>query len=138
MKPFIIEADIAHLPLGGEAVDLCVFCLSLMGTNYLSFIREAWRVLRQDGELIISEVESRSQSWRKFIELIEAVGFKLENNGLTLSTSRPDSQEARYFRTMLFRKAPQSSASGIKFQGKMYNPEQLSGQLLTSCKYKKR
>jgi ubiquinone/menaquinone biosynthesis C-methylase UbiE len=38
-----------------------------MGTNYLNFIREAWRVLKEEGELIISEVESRSPNWKKFM-----------------------------------------------------------------------
>jgi len=55
-KPFIIEADISKLPLKDSTVDLCIFCLSLMGTNYLDFIREAWRVLKENGEMIISEV----------------------------------------------------------------------------------
>ena len=39
MKPFITEADIANLPLPDESVSLSVFCLSLMGTNYFSFLR---------------------------------------------------------------------------------------------------
>ena len=75
VKPFIKEADIAHLPLQDSTISLCVFCLSLMGTNYLNFMREAWRILKEEGEMIISEVESRSHSWNKFIELVEALGF---------------------------------------------------------------
>lgn len=67
MKSFIIEADIANLPLKDESVSVCIFCLSLMGTNYLQFIREARRVLKNEGELIISEVESRSPNWSKFV-----------------------------------------------------------------------
>lgn len=86
MKPFITEADIANLPLPDESVSLSVFCLSLMGTNYYSFLREAWRVLKMGGQIIISEVESRSPSWKKLIELIELIGFKLENNGIQLSS----------------------------------------------------
>jgi ribosomal RNA-processing protein 8 len=39
LKPFIKEADIANLPIKDGVADLCVFCLSLMGTNYLNFIR---------------------------------------------------------------------------------------------------
>ena len=85
MKPFITEADISNLPLKNESVDLCVFCLSLMGTNYTRFIQEAYRVLKKGGELIISEVESRSPNWRKFCELVENFQFKLENDGIKLT-----------------------------------------------------
>ena len=53
-KPFIRVADIAHLPRKKATVDVCVFCLSLMGSNYLEFVREARRVLKDNGELIIS------------------------------------------------------------------------------------
>jgi ubiquinone/menaquinone biosynthesis C-methylase UbiE len=66
-KPFIASADISKLPLKDASISLCIFCLSLMGTNYLNFIREAWRVLKEEGELIISEVESRSPNWKKFM-----------------------------------------------------------------------
>jgi ubiquinone/menaquinone biosynthesis C-methylase UbiE len=66
-KPFIKIADISKLPLEAESVDMCIFCLSLMGINYLDFIVEAYRVLNNNGELIIAEVESRSSNWKKFI-----------------------------------------------------------------------
>lgn len=57
----VTKADIASLPLRDGEVDVAVFCLSLMGTNWISFIEEAWRVLRGDGkgELWIAEVKSR-------------------------------------------------------------------------------
>ena len=37
-KPFVIETDIRKLPLGNKSVDIAIFCLSLMGKNYLEFI----------------------------------------------------------------------------------------------------
>jgi ribosomal RNA-processing protein 8 len=57
----VTKADIADLPLRDGEADIAVFCLSLMGTNWTSFIEEAWRVLRGDGkgELWIAEVKSR-------------------------------------------------------------------------------
>lgn len=57
----ITKSDIASLPLGDGTVDVAIFCLSLMGTNWISFIEEAWRVLRGDGkgECWVSEVKSR-------------------------------------------------------------------------------
>lgn len=58
---FITKADIASLPLENGSVDVTIFCLSLMGTNWVSFVEEAWRVLRGDGkgECWVSEVKSR-------------------------------------------------------------------------------
>ncbi|KAJ5604603.1 hypothetical protein N7510_009757 [Penicillium lagena] len=57
----ITKADISNLPLEDGSVDVAVFCLSLMGTNWVSFVEEAWRVLRGDGkgECWVSEVKSR-------------------------------------------------------------------------------
>lgn len=58
---FVTKADIANLPLRDGEADIAVFCLSLMGTNWLSFVEEAWRVLRGDGrgEVWVAEVKSR-------------------------------------------------------------------------------
>ena len=58
---FITKADIASLPVEDGSVDVTIFCLSLMGTNWVSFVEEAWRVLRGDGkgECWVSEVKSR-------------------------------------------------------------------------------
>lgn len=33
-------------PLGSSSVDVAVFCLSLMGTNYQSYLEESYRVLK--------------------------------------------------------------------------------------------
>ncbi|CAG8938074.1 unnamed protein product [Penicillium salamii] len=59
--PLITKADISNLPLEDGSVDVAIFCLSLMGTNWVSFVEEAWRVLRGDGkgECWVSEVKSR-------------------------------------------------------------------------------
>jgi ribosomal RNA-processing protein 8 len=57
--PLVTVADISALPLAANSVDVAVFCLALMGTNWLDFIDEAYRVLRWRGELWISEIKSR-------------------------------------------------------------------------------
>lgn len=57
--PLVTRADIADLPLGNGAVDLAIFCLALMGTNWVDFVEEAYRVLRWKGELWIAEIKSR-------------------------------------------------------------------------------
>lgn len=58
---YITKADITNLPVNDGSVDIAIFCLSLMGTNWVSFVEEAWRVLRGDGkgECWVSEVKSR-------------------------------------------------------------------------------
>lgn len=43
---FIVACDIAHVPLPPATVDICIFCLSLMGTNFMDFIQEAYRILK--------------------------------------------------------------------------------------------
>ncbi|KAL2120535.1 hypothetical protein VTJ04DRAFT_4562 [Mycothermus thermophilus] len=58
-SPLVTRADIADLPLPDGSVDVAIFCLALMGTNWLSFIEEAYRVLRWRGELWVAEIKSR-------------------------------------------------------------------------------
>ena len=52
-------ADISALPCADASVDVAVFCLALMGTNWLDFIDEAYRILRWRGELWVAEIKSR-------------------------------------------------------------------------------
>ncbi|KAK3956189.1 methyltransferase-domain-containing protein [Pseudoneurospora amorphoporcata] len=59
-KPELItRADIANLPLKEGSVDVAIFCLALMGTNWIDFVEEAYRVLRWKGELWVAEIKSR-------------------------------------------------------------------------------
>ena len=51
--------NMAALPLPDASVDAAVFCLSLMGTDYGSFLWEAARILKPGGWLWIAEVQSR-------------------------------------------------------------------------------
>ena len=43
---FITKCDIANTPLTNNYVDVCIFCLSLMGNNFIDFIKEAKRILK--------------------------------------------------------------------------------------------
>jgi ribosomal RNA-processing protein 8 len=74
----VTKADITNLPLRDGEADVAIFCLSLMGTNWISFIEEAWRILRGDGkgELWVAEVKSRfgRVTRRKIVE--NSVGKK--------------------------------------------------------------
>ncbi|CDS07495.1 hypothetical protein LRAMOSA01444 [Lichtheimia ramosa] len=71
----VIACDIAKLPLPADFVDVAVFSLALMGTNYLEFLKEAKRVLKPGGELKIAEVISRFSDVDGFIDLLEHLGF---------------------------------------------------------------
>ncbi|KAJ9165327.1 Ribosomal RNA-processing protein 8 [Coniochaeta hoffmannii] len=58
-NPMIMAADMADLPLADGSVDVAIFCLALMGTNWVDFVEEAYRVLRWKGELWVAEIKSR-------------------------------------------------------------------------------
>ncbi|KAK5651569.1 hypothetical protein OQA88_11934 [Cercophora sp. LCS_1] len=55
----ITRADIANLPLKAGSADVAIFCLALMGTNWVDFVEEAYRILRWKGELWVAEIKSR-------------------------------------------------------------------------------
>ncbi|SJX65114.1 related to RRP8-nucleolar protein required for efficient processing of pre-rRNA at site A2 [Sporisorium reilianum f. sp. reilianum] len=64
--------------------DVAVFCLSLMGTNWIHMLLEAKRVLRTGGELIIAEVSSRfADGFDAFIRIVKMLGFGLEHKDAT-------------------------------------------------------
>ncbi|EEB08555.1 rRNA methyltransferase Rrp8 [Schizosaccharomyces japonicus yFS275] len=77
----VTAADIAHLPLEAGTMDVAIFCLSLMGTNLDTFLREAHRVLKPDGELWVAEIKSRftDKRGKVFGEELTKVGFELEH-----------------------------------------------------------
>ncbi len=76
-KPHIKNCDIANLPLEKKSIDVAVFCLALMGTNYLDFLWEATRCLKKGGYLIVAEVLSRIPNLQAFNAMICALGYEL-------------------------------------------------------------
>lgn len=77
------------------------------------------------------------------MELIEAIGFKLVNNGLqllpTFQKEKGQSKDSRFFRTMLFRKdSSKGKRETLKYEGECYGIDVFSTMILLSCKYKKR
>lgn len=78
----VTACDMANVPLPDTSVDVCVFCLSLMGTNVSDFIREARRVLKRNGLLKVCEIASRFTSEEEFVHRVERFGFKLTGKKL--------------------------------------------------------
>jgi len=71
----VTACDMSQTPLEDDSVDICLFCLSLMGTNLSEFLIEANRILKQKGTLKIAEISSRFTSVRSFRRCLEKLGF---------------------------------------------------------------
>ena len=71
----VIACDIAHVPLEDESLDVAIFCLSLMGSNFTDYIREAHRCLVLDGHLHIWEAASYFEDIKKFASALAKLGF---------------------------------------------------------------
>jgi ribosomal RNA-processing protein 8 len=59
---FVTACDMAHTPLKSASVNVVVMCLALMGTTLADFVREARRIMVDDGVLKIVEVRSRLEA----------------------------------------------------------------------------
>jgi len=75
-NPHVIQADIARVPLKDGEANIAIFCLALMGTNWLDFIEEAWRILHWKGELWIAEIKSRFNRGKQDRVVDHSVGKK--------------------------------------------------------------
>ena len=71
----VVACDIAHVPLEKGALDVAVFCLSLMGANFTDYVREAHRCLRLDGWLHVWEPASYFDDVTKFCAKLNRLGF---------------------------------------------------------------
>jgi ribosomal RNA-processing protein 8 len=82
--PFVIACNMANTPLESNSIDVVVFSLSLMGTDYHKFIEEASRVLKVKGILWIAEVKSRfdgkngAASIPSFLASLKSAGFEVK------------------------------------------------------------
>jgi hypothetical protein len=71
----VLACDIAHVPVEDGALDVAIFCLSLMGVNFTDYVREAHRCLRLDGQLHIWEPASYFDDVLKFCSKLARLGF---------------------------------------------------------------
>jgi ribosomal RNA-processing protein 8 len=147
--PHIAACNIRHTPLDDNTLDIAIYCLSLMGTDWLSFIHEACRVLKKgknNGELWITEVKSRFQKnmakhskngehdysdYSEFIDAIESIGF----------ACRKIYDRNNVFVMFDFVTSNVKSNSVAKSQRREDQPRSMmnqSNQILKPCLYKKR
>lgn len=73
----VYACDITNVPIGDGLLDVAVFSLALMGSNYEQYFKEAYRTLKVYGNIFVCEPaakwEGREEELKK---QIESVGFK--------------------------------------------------------------
>ncbi|KAK6637789.1 hypothetical protein RUM44_008211 [Polyplax serrata] len=119
LNPSVTICDMTKTPLENETLDIAVFCLSLMGTNFSEYLVEANRVLKTNGKLIVAEVQSRFDNVEKFMEILIKFGFKLVSKDFS----------CRFFYIMNFKKEKNIGKNALK---------KLPNLSLKPCFYKKR
>ncbi|CDR97524.1 -Ribosomal RNA-processing protein 8 [Babesia bigemina] len=78
-NPLITACNMTKVPLNDNTLDICVFCLSLMGQDWPLFVVEATRCLKEGGVIKIVEVRSRLTSIEEFEKFLESLGYKKDN-----------------------------------------------------------
>lgn len=73
----VIACDMSHVSLDNTSLDVAIFSLSLMGSNFTDYIKEAHRCLKLDGHLWIIESTSRFSELKQFTKGLEKLGFDI-------------------------------------------------------------
>ncbi len=71
----VTACDISHVPLNDSSLDAAIFSLSLMGINFIDYLKEASRCLRLDGHLWVAEPTARIKDINLLTELLRLLGF---------------------------------------------------------------
>ena len=71
----VTACDIADVPIDDGEFDVAVFCLSLMGSNFTDYLKEAHRTLKLDGRLHIYEATSGFTDRDQFAADLKTLGF---------------------------------------------------------------
>ncbi|KAM9963823.1 hypothetical protein ACTFIW_007079 [Dictyostelium discoideum] len=127
----VTACDISNLPLKNESIDIAVFCLSLMGTNFIDFIIEAERVLVKGGLLKIAEIESR-------ITDINAFTNEIQQHGFNLIKKNEQNQYFTLFEFSKLQKKDQQFMRSLKQYQKLKKQQATNEPVLKPCLYKKR
>jgi hypothetical protein len=72
----VIACDISNVPLEDNTLDVAVFSLSLMGSNYTEYIKEGYRTLRSYGKVYICEPLKSWENEQELIKTISDCGFE--------------------------------------------------------------
>jgi superfamily II DNA or RNA helicase len=73
----VYACDIKSVPIEDSLLDVAVFSLSLMGSNYVEYFKEAYRTLKTYGNIFICEPASKWEGKEEELKKqIESVGFK--------------------------------------------------------------
>lgn len=113
-EPGVIKADIASLPAKSDSVNVAVFCLALMGTNWIEFIEEAWRILHWKGELWIAEIKSRfSNKQRKPPNHSVGKKRKLDKQDMKKQKQQEEQEEAERTIAEMDGKAEHSASTDV-------------------------
>jgi ubiquinone/menaquinone biosynthesis C-methylase UbiE len=73
----VVACDMTKTPLEDGTLDVALFSLSLMGANFKDYLREAWRVLKLDGQLHVFEATSRFSDRDAFVAGLKKLGFAI-------------------------------------------------------------
>ncbi|CAE8631502.1 unnamed protein product, partial [Polarella glacialis] len=127
----VTPCNLAAVPLEADSLDVTVFCLALMGTDWPLFVTEAHRCLKPGGLCHIVEVESRFTDVSALVKRVEAIGFR-----------QVMQEPGSFFVEMRFKKAKapggKAQGKGKKGKGKRQPGGSDGGDLLTACTYRKR
>eukprot|EP00435_Cladocopium_sp_Y103_P035473 s1409_g9.t1 len=115
----VTACNLAAVPLPKASLDVAIFCLALMGTDWTKFVAEARRCLKLGGLCHIVEVESRFADVEAVVRTIESLGFQQ-------LMVKPGS----FFVEMRFRATKKDAPPGRKSKGQ--------DALLQACTYRKR
>eukprot|EP00434_Breviolum_minutum_P032033 symbB.v1.2.028329.t1/scaffold2995.1/size65713/4 len=115
----VTACNLAKVPLSKASLDVAIFCLALMGTDWTKFVAEARRCLKPGGVCHIVEVESRFSDVQAVVRTIESLGFQQ-------IMVKPGS----FFVEMRFRATKKEASQG--------RPSHGQDALLQACTYRKR
>jgi hypothetical protein len=73
----VTACDITHVPLADNTLDVAVFSLALMGSNFTDYLREGHRTLTLDGQLHLIEPTKRFHQRDQFVNELATLGFKI-------------------------------------------------------------
>jgi ribosomal RNA-processing protein 8 len=131
----ITVADIKNVPLPDESAHVVVFCLALMGTNFLDFVREGLRILKPNGEIWIAEIKSRfvDNDTVNFVKVLKSLGLFHKNT---------DDSNKMFIRMEFFKPNKEYIENRDEKQRNrkrfIDEPEELPKVLLKPCIYKRR